>query len=128
MTSGIYHFITNSNGEVVPQKRGDTFNGHSFGISVITPPSTTPVPVDFSGAVIKLQVRKAAGYPVVLEWTTANGSITVAGNIITMQPKTGAAMDIEAFKYVYDLQVLLSNGVTNTYVQGTFEIIDDISR
>lgn len=128
MTPGIYNF---SDPPRKPFKRGDTFNGHQFEIFTVTPPSTTPVPVNFIGAVIKIQLRIKPGSPVVMEWLTSNSSITITGasnNIINMLTKTGLQMEIEPGKYRYDINVLLANGVTNTYVEGTMEIVDDISR
>jgi len=117
MTPGVYNFK--------PHKRGDTFNGHQFEVSL------NSVPVDFTGATIKIQLRRKAGVASVLEWSTADGSITISGpssNIINMGVKTGLQMEVEAAKYLYDLNVVLANGVTNTYVEGTFEIVNDITR
>lgn len=117
MTPGTYNFPK--------QKRGDTFAGHSFEVF------DDGVPVNFVGADIKLQVRKNSNQPIVLEWKTSDASIIISGasnNIISMAAKTGTVMDIEGFPYLYDVQALLSTGVTNTYLEGTFEIVNDITR
>ena len=118
MTPGIYSFPN-------PLKRGDTFNGHQFEVLL------NSVPVNFTGAVVKIQARRVPGSKVILEWTTANGGITISGasnNIINMETKTGLQMEVEPGTYMFDLNVVLSNGVTNTYVEGTFIIKNDISR
>lgn len=109
-------------------KKGDTFNGHTFQIS--TGPEGGPFNyVDFSNAVAKLQLKRGAFANKALEWTSEDGSIVfdVDGKII-MNAKTGVQMDIEAGIYYYDLQVVLGNGVTNTYLTGTFEIVNDYTR
>jgi len=117
MIPGKYNFPT--------YRRGDTFNGHSFEILL------NAVPVDLTGAVIKIQMRRSPGSKVVIEWLTSDGSITISGagnNILRMEEKTGEQMQIEPATYKYDINVVLANGVTNTYVEGTFTIADDISR
>ena len=45
-----------------------------------------------------------------------------------MAQKTGEQMQINRGVYKYDLQVIHANGITNTYVEGTIEIVNDISR
>lgn len=105
--------------------RGDTFNGHSFTITL------NAVAVNFTGAVITIQFRRKPGSTPVLEWLTSDGSITISGagnNVITMTAKTGVQMEVEPGSYEYDINVVLASGVTNTYVKGTIEIVDDISR
>ena len=117
MTPGIYNFK--------PHKRGDTFNGFMFEVT------QDFIPVDFTGAVITIQLRVKPGSAVVLEWKTSDGSITISGagnNIINMNEKTGPEMNVAPNTYKYDINVVLANGVTNTYVAGIFPIVDDISR
>lgn len=116
MTPGTYNFPNH--------RRGDTFNGHTFEIS------QNGDPVDFTDAEILIQFRASPISNVVLEWSTEDG-ITISGaenNVINMASKTGEEMDIPAGTYKYDIQVVLSNGVTNTYVKGSMKIINDISR
>lgn len=117
MTPGTYNFPSH--------RRGDTFNGHTFEIS------QNGTPVDFTDADIKIQFRTTSQSNVVLEWSTGDGSITISGgdnNVINMASKEGSEMDIKAGTYKYDIQVVLPNGVTNTYVKGVMKIINDISR
>ena len=108
-----------------PFKRGDTFNGFQFEIL------QDDLPVNLVGSTIKIQVRKNRQTAPVVEWLTSDGSITIGGvdnNEINMLAKTGAQMDIEEGTYQYDVNVLLASGVTNTYVEGRFQIVNDFSR
>jgi len=117
MTPGTYKFP--------PHRRGDTFNGHMFEIT------QNDLPVDFTDAEIIIQFKSTAASKPVLQWLTSDGSITVSGaenNIINMAQKTGEQMQINRGVYKYDLQVMHANGITNTYVEGTIEIVNDISR
>lgn len=107
-------------------RRGDTFNGYQFEIN------QNGDPVDLTGADIKIQFRTTPeSRNVVLEWSTEDGSITISGaesNVINMGIKEGSEMDVAPGTYKYDIHVLLSSGVTNTYVKGSMKITNDISR
>lgn len=117
MTPGTYDFPAH--------RRGDTFNGHQIEIN------QNGAPVDLSGAAIKIQFRTRYAQRLALEWSTADSSITVSGasnNVIEMSAKTGDQMNIGPGIYTYDIQVILPSGVTNTYVEGSMEIINDVTR
>ena len=117
MTPGTYNFK--------PQKRGDTFSGFMFEVT------QNSIPVDFTDAVITIQLRVKPGSKVILEWKTSDGSITISGagnNVINMNVKTGPEMNVAPNTYKYDINVVLASGVTNTYVAGVFPIVDDITR
>lgn len=118
MTPGTYNFPSH--------RRGDTFNGHSFEIS------QNGSPVDFTDADIKIQFRTTGeSRNIILEWSTGDGSITISGagnNVIEMEAKTGEEMNVTPGTYKYDIQVVLANGVTNTYVKGAMKIVNDITR
>lgn len=106
------------------QRRGDTFNGHGFKISV------NGVLVDFTSATTNLQLRRFPGAPIIMEWKSSDGSITydIPNGTIMLSTKTGLEMNLDAYNYLYDLQVLLGNGVTNTYLFGVMPISNDITR
>lgn len=115
---GVYNFLKH--------KRGDDFEGHSFEVM-----NEDGTPINLAGSNIKIQLRRNVNLTVILEWKTADGSITIIGasnNKINMGTKTGAQMDIDGFSYLYDLQVIFPSGITKTYVKGVFPIEEDISR
>lgn len=105
-------------------KKGDTFDEVPFELKVNT------VAVNLTGAVIKMQLRKCDNL------TTAALSLTsVSSAGITITDAThgkfkinSQIIDIDAYTYVYDIQITLSSGVVKTYVSGTFNIENDITR
>ena len=108
----------------IPQHRsGDTWKG----ISSLTIKINGEAP-SVSLASVKIQFRKNAGTSVVLELSTEDGTIVILDAInwtiqipkiiVTLYPDT----------YIYDIQTVDSNGDIFTYVVGTWEIIEDITR
>lgn len=114
MTPGKYNFP--------PHRRGDTFNGHTFTIL------EDSLPADFSGATAKIQLRRNAYSDVALQWATGGFGISFDTNKVIMEPKPGTDMDLEPGLYLYDLQIIKIGGIVNTYVEGYFEIVNDITR
>ena len=82
---------------------------------------TTGLPVDLTGATVKMQVRTPDYGSVVLTIQTGTG-ITVSGNSIII------SFDITATEgeYIYDLQAV-KDGVTTTYLKGAFFITKHIT-
>src|SRR5689334_2387709 len=99
--------------------RGDDWLGIIFSLY-----DESDSPVDMTGATAKMQLRKTKGSNVILEWNTSDNTITVSGNQISVNARTGSTMDIAEYKYLYDLEVVLS-GKRITRVEGVFPIKDD---
>lgn len=104
--------------------KGDTFDEVAFQLKI------NDVAVNLTGATIKMQLRKKYSD------TTAALSLTSvssAGITITT-PLEGRfkintqIIDIEVYNYVYDIQITLSSGVVKTYVQGGFNITNEVTR
>ena len=98
-------------------KRGDTFKQTDFQININT------VPLNLTGGLVKIQLRKEAGGIVALEPTITifnptNGEFCIDEQII----------DIQACIYKYDIQITQSSGEVDTWVSGLFTITDDITR
>ena len=103
--------------------QGDTWTGATLQFSIDN------VPVDLTGATIKMQLRKSYCDSVVaLEFSTDNGSITIDN------PDTGhfiinsTIIDINPRLYVYDVEVTLNTGRVITIIQGTFNILPTVTR
>lgn len=109
--------------DIPKHKRGDTW----VGINNIVI-ATNGAPVDLTGATIRMDFRKSIDSPAALTLSTSNNSI-----IIT-QPTQGAftipprIIEIPFGIYLYDLQVTYPNGVVLTYIEGTWEIVADITE
>ena len=104
--------------------KGDTFDEVAFQLKI------NDDEVNLTGAVIKMQLRKCYSD------TTAALSLTSvssAGITITNASEgrfkiNTQIIDIEVYNYVYDIQITLSSGVVKTYVQGGFNITNEVTR
>jgi hypothetical protein len=108
---------------IPPHRRGDTWDGiNSITIKV------NGVPIDLTNAEIKMEFRQSLDYPVVLTLSTTDNSIiivnTLNGNIQIPSKK----IEVPFGKYFYDLQVAYPNGVVKTYMEGSWEIVADITE
>lgn len=112
--------------------RGDTFP--SFAIATLTDfDSGAPIPV--SSATLQVRTRPGAGRPggqLLMEWSTAAGSITLSGasHIVTLGGKSASVMaGMLAGTHDFDLEVVLVAGnQTLTLLGGTWLIEGDITR
>jgi len=98
-------------------KRGDTFKQTDFQINI------NEVPLDLTGGLVKIQLRKEPGAPIALEpsitiFNPTNGEFCINEQII----------DIQACNYRYDIQITTADEEVNTWVSGLFTITDDITR
>lgn len=103
-------------------KRGDTFEAVDFEVKI------NNVAVDFTDAVIRMQLRKQHGGPIGLSLTSVdNAGITITDAINGKFKINEQIINIEAFKYIYDIEFNI-NGKVKTYVVGNFTITNDITR
>lgn len=106
-------------------KRGDTFPSVAFTLTV------DGVPLNCSGSNVLSQFRAKDYSPVVLEFTTSDGTITIEGmdnNIIRFNERSGSDMLMDAGKYFYDVDIQFPDGTNKTYIEGTINITTDYSR
>lgn len=86
------------------------------------------VPVDFTGASAKLQVRKTRepnDIEIILEATIGNGLSFEGDGVIKLFVQTESLL---SGKYYFDLEVTFPDGVIKTYEQNTLNLKQDISR
>jgi hypothetical protein len=104
--------------------KGDTFDEVAFQLKI------NGSDVNLTGAVIKMQLRKS------FTDTTPALSLTSVGSagITITTPATGSfkintqIIDIEVYNYLYDIQITFSTGVVKTYIQGSFNITNEVTR
>jgi hypothetical protein len=104
--------------------KGDTFDEVAFQLKI------NEAAVNLTGAVIKMQLRKSYSDTVAALSLT---SVSSAGITITNASEgrfkiNAQIIDIEVYNYVYDIQITLSSGVVKTYVQGGFNITNEVTR
>jgi hypothetical protein len=104
-------------------KRGDTFAEVPFQINVNT------VPLDLTGAVIRMQLRTDYGGDVYLELTSVDSNGITITNATNGEFKINETIiELEAFSYKYDIQITLSNGEVKTWIEGIFNVSNDVTR
>jgi hypothetical protein len=104
-------------------KRGDTFAEVPFQIN------KDGVPIDLTGAIIRMQLRKSPGGTIYLNLT----SVSNLGITITSEPD-GAfkinemILNLEPNVYLYDIEIIFPSGEVKTWVSGQFTVTNDITR
>ena len=109
---------------IIPKhRRGDTWVGiPTFPITL------NNSPVNLTGASIKIDFRKGVDTPVALTLSTANSSILITQPTQGIISIPSRIVTIPFGIYLYDIQVTFSSGVITTYVEGSWEIIADITE
>jgi hypothetical protein len=103
--------------------KGDTYDAVLFTITV------NGVAIDLTDAIITMDMRLTPTGVAAKSFTTvASGGITI------LNPPTAGKfeldswdVDIDAGKYVYDVQIEFETGDIRTYVGGSFEVIQDVT-
>jgi len=86
------------------------------------------IPINLTGATIKMQVRLSADSPSVLELSNLNGGIIITNapnGQIRIPPKL---INIPVGNYKYEIKIHLSNGENKTFVEGTWSITEEITK
>lgn len=103
--------------------RNDTFEEVPFEIK------KNNVAINLTGSTIRMQLRKIAGGVVALSLTSvANAGITITNASSGLFKINKQIISIDAFNYLYDIQITFSDGVVKTWVSGEFLIKNDITR
>ena len=88
-------------------------------------------PIDVTGYSARMQVRQrfVSASPVI-SLTSPSGGITLGGSSGTIVVTASATVmaGVEAGDYVYDLEMVASNGVVTRLVQGSFKVRPEVTR
>jgi len=107
------------------RRRGDTSESVEF--SVIN--SDTNTGIDLTGASILCQFRYGSQSGSVKEEFTIGNGITVNDAVNgEFQIDQIEKLDWAEGTYFYDVQLLLSDGRTKTYVGGSFKVVGSVSK
>ena len=107
----------------------DTFAGAQFALSELQPDGITYTAVNLTGCTVLIQFRKSHNTAVVMEWSTADASITIPNPLTGVILMKGREINIPvAGEYVYDVELTYANGTVETLFQDSWEIRNDISR
>ena len=104
--------------------KGDTFDEVDFQLKI------NDTAVNLTGATIKMQLRKNySDTSAALSLTSVSSAGITITDAETGQFKINSQIiDIEVYNYVYDIQITLASGVVKTYVQGGFNITNEVTR
>ena len=104
--------------------KGDTFDEVAFQLKI------NDAAVNLTGATIKMQLRKNyTDTSAALSLTSVSSAGITITDAETGQFKINSQIiDIEVYNYVYDIQITLASGVVKTYVQGGFNITNEVTR
>jgi hypothetical protein len=109
--------------DIPSHRRGDTWDGiNSVAIN------SNDQPINLTGAAIKMELREDIDAPATFTLSTTDNTIVItnaAQGTFTIPP---ILVDIPFGKYLYDIQITFANGVVKTYVEGTWEIVADITE
>ena len=104
-------------------KRGDTFAEVPFQIN------KDGIPLDLTGAIIHMQLRKSPGSTVYLNLTSvANAGITIISALNGSFKINEMILNLEANVYLYDIEITFPSGEVKTWISGQFTVINDITR
>lgn len=104
-----------------PHIKGDTFKGCRFTVNV------NNAPLNLTDCQIRMHLRTNPLHTAKYELSTTNGKIAIidAENGIFEIPEQ--IIDIPAGYYYYDIEIIFLNGIVKTYINGRFEILQDIT-
>ena len=104
--------------------KGDTFDEVAFQLKI------NDTVVNLTGATIKMQLRKCySDTAAALSLTSVSSAGITITNAANGEFKINTQIiDIEVYNYVYDIQITFSSGVVKTYVQGGFNITNEVTR
>jgi hypothetical protein len=106
----------------------DAYRGDSYGPIIFSFTDVNGNNINLNGVSACAQVKDPADFDtVVVQWSTSNGSINIAGNQLTLNTLSGQYLQVPAMTYNYDLQVI-SGGVTETFINGTWNIYQDVTQ
>lgn len=82
---------------------------------------------DITGATILCQIRPDINSTPVHEWRTEINITIINASIGDFVLNQINSFDPPPCRYIYDLQVVLANGTSQTYLRGKLKVIQDIT-
>jgi hypothetical protein len=104
-------------------KKGDTFEAVNFQMLVNT------VPLNLTGATLRMQLRKEYGGVVFLSLTSvASVGITITTPASGLFKINKQIINLDSANYIYDIELIKADGTIKTYISGNFYITNDVTR
>ena len=103
--------------------KGDSFEAVNFQIIV------NDNPLNLNGCSLHMQLRKEYGGVVFLSLTSvASAGITISNPTGGLFRINKQIINLDAFNYIYDIQLIKADGSVKTYISGNFNITNDVTR
>jgi len=103
--------------------KGDTFEEVNFAILVNT------VALNLTGCTLKMQLRKEYQGLVFLNLTSVgNAGITITNAASGLFKINKQIIDIDAFDYLYDIEITKADGTKKTYISGVFSVTNNVTE
>jgi hypothetical protein len=103
--------------------KGDTFEAVNFAMIL------NSTVLNLTGCTLRMQLRKEYGGVIFLSLTSvASAGITItnaAGGLFRINRQI---INIDAANYIYDIELIKSDGTVKTYISGNFSITNDVTR
>lgn len=106
------------------QTKNDTFSGLRFSFNSII--NEVEIPINLSGTSIQMDIKKSEQSQPSKSLKSGEG-ITVTDEVNGKVRIEAFKVDLPAFNYVYDLQIIYPDETVKTYLKGTFKVIEDIT-
>ena len=103
-------------------KRGDTYNDVSFTINV------NGIAQDLTGASIKMWLVNANQQAPAADYNTINGRLIITNATAGVFKTSIGIVLLTVAQYYYDIQITFANGVVKTWIEGTFTVINDLTK
>lgn len=103
--------------------KGDSFEAVNFQMLV------NSVALNLTGCTLRMQLRKEYGGIVYLSLTSvASAGITITNAATGLFRINKQIINIDAVNYLYDIELIKSDGTVKTYISGNFYVTNDVTR
>jgi hypothetical protein len=103
--------------------KGDTFEAVNFAMIL------NSTVLNLTGCTLRMQLRKEYGGVIFLSLTSvASAGITItnaAGGLFKINRQI---INIDAYNYIYDIELIKADGTIKTYISGNFYVTNDVTR
>lgn len=103
--------------------KGDTFEAVNFQMLI------NSVALNLTGCTLRMQLRKEYGGVIFLSLTSvASAGITITNPTSGIFSINRQIINLDAYNYIYDIELIKADGTVKTYVSGNFSITNDVTR
>tara|TARA_R110000796_G_scaffold24642_1_gene69965 strand:+ start:801 stop:1157 length:357 start_codon:yes stop_codon:yes gene_type:complete len=106
--------------------KNDTSNMVRF--TVTKEISAVDTPIDLTGVLIKMQLKRGVSSTTAIKTFEVGAGITLTDAVNGVFELDAFLLTINQGTYVYDIQLTFTDGTVDTYLRGSFKVIQDITQ